>query len=465
MMSRQIRKRLCLVFVMIVITAVFMFDRMPNETVRRPRYEVTKSTYSHEQAWKTFRSSLQLYKDLHKKGVDDLQSSKPSNVRTLTWACNRKTCNCGLGDQQFKIQFFFLLALMSNRVFIATWDDDLRQRTENIKPNQINWDVFNSTLGMCSDDTDARCTHKVYRSKSFFGFGWTEHEYERFGEALFGKEQHITALANIFVSSMFVGVKLMMKAGKQIEDGFERLGVNAILDKDRYSGVHFTHGSPWYAMLHAFGLTNILRVLPMNNGHVLASESWIQLNHVIFNYLFEFPNSLMTQVTELKKSLEIDRQPYVAVHLRTGFQGSSHVDSIVTRWLFKNWKFFDESSWSCILAHSVEVSNRMIGPNSPIYLATDSLHAKEWAKKVYGSRIRSAAINPTHFAHGSNGSSLWVDFHILGGAKIFVHGDSSYATNAAFLAPIPLSRQAWIWKDDSRNCMVSQLGNNSTCIC
>ena len=267
---------------------------------------------------------------------------------------------------------------------------------------------------------------------------------------------------------MFIGDKSLMRTGKMIEEGFQTLGVSSILDTDRYQGVHFTHGSPWYAMLQAVGLTKVLGILPMNNGHVLASESWVQLNHILFNYLFKFPTGLTTRVEEIKKSLGIDRQSYVAVHLRTGFEGSPQVDSLGTRLLFRNWKFFDQSAWSCILAYSIQVADNFVGPNTPIYVATDSVMAKEWAKTKYGARVRTAALNPAHFAHaseGQDGKSLWIDFHILGGAQIMIHGDSSYATNAAFLAPIPLFKQAWIWHDDNMKCIVSHLGNSTTCVC
>ena len=260
----------------------------------------------------------------------------------------------------------------------------------------------------------------------------------------------------------------MMRTGKLIEEGFLRLGVSSILDKDRYDGVYFTHDSPWYAMLHMVGLTTLWGVLPMDKGYVLASESWVQVSHVILNYLFKFPTGLTTKVNAIKKTLGIDSQSYLAVHLRTGFHGSPNVDTFKIRYLFKNWKLFDQSVWSCILTYAIEVSDSLIGPNSPIYVATDSLIAKEWTKTKYGARIRTATLNPAHFAHASESQdekSLWIDFLILAGAKIIVRGDSSYATNAAFLAPIPISRQAWIWQDDNMKCMVSHLGSTTKCIC
>ena len=46
-----------------------------------------------------------------------------------------------------------------------------------------------------------------------------------------------------------------------------------------------------------------------------------------------------------------------------------------------------------------------------------------------------------------------------------VHGDSSYATNAAFLRPIPIAMQSWVMEDSERGCIVSHVGSNVTCIC
>ena len=367
MMQRVVRKPIVFAGIVALVIVVLYFNPSSPTTIR---LEAKNSKYKSEQAWKIFHNALNRYKDLHKRGIKCLQSSERNNVKTLTWVFSRKTCNCGLGDQLLKIQFFFLLALMSDRVFTITWDVDLRHKTGDIEHNEINWDVFNTSVGnsiMCgSHKSDSLCNHNEYASTSLFGFGWTESEYERFGEALFGQEKQITVLANVFVSAMFIGDKSLMRTGKMIEEGFQTLGVSSILDADRYQGVHFTHGSPWYAMLQAVGLTKVLGILPMNNGHVLASESWVQLNHILFNYLFKFPTGLTTRVEEIKKSLGIDRQSYVAVHLRTGFEGSPQVDSLGTRLLFRNWKFFDQSAWSCILAYSIQVADNFVGPNTPI---------------------------------------------------------------------------------------------------
>ena len=47
--------------------------------------------------------------------------------------------------------------------------------------------------------------------------------------------------------------------------------------------------------------------------------------HVI---LFTFRNDLLTQVEQMKTALQLNTQPYLAVHLRTGFVGSPHVKAL-----------------------------------------------------------------------------------------------------------------------------------------
>ena len=52
---------------------------------------------------------------------------------------------------------------------------------------ELNWDVFSSGIGMCTDDGSKglQCSNRVYTTTSPYGFGWTEKEHERFEEVLF----------------------------------------------------------------------------------------------------------------------------------------------------------------------------------------------------------------------------------------------------------------------------------------
>lgn len=68
--------------------------------------------------WPTFRQALERYSKFHKEKLKQLKESEtpPEDVRTLTWACSQSLCS-GLGDQLYRIQYFFLLAMMSDRIY------------------------------------------------------------------------------------------------------------------------------------------------------------------------------------------------------------------------------------------------------------------------------------------------------------------------------------------------------------
>ena len=431
-LSRCAKRTLAALFVVAAI-AIFIY---PKSCPSSP-WEAYTSRQTERQAWAAFNSSLERYKEHHRRGVENLRKS--GHVRTLTTTCSLKQCN-GIGDQLFRIEFAFLLALMSDRVFVIHWDENLRARTKHIRHNQIDWDVFDGSIGMCSTDGGGQadrewCRSRVYDRESLFGFSWTEDEYEHFGKALFGPEQHIT-IANYYVNSIFIGDNSMMRAGRLMEEGFEKLGVKTIVAKDRYNQVLYQRKAPDYRAFEWLGLTGLCHIQPINNGRVQATDAWIQLNHVIFHYLFTFRNDLFTQVEQMKTALQLNTQPYLAVHLRTGFVGSPHVESFKARqWRFKNWKLFDETTWPCLMNHSFKLADRLIGPNAPIYVATDSIVARDWAKNLYGSRIRSSALVPNHSAHGdknSNDFSSWVEFLVLGGSQ-------PWCTGIAHTLPMQLS--------------------------
>eukprot|EP00731_Ephydatia_muelleri_P023060 Em0015g643a len=421
-----------------------------------------KPTYhprlSEREAWSTFNSSLKSYKALHRRGLDDLKQR--GGVRTLTVLCADRMCG-GFGDQLYRVHFFFLTALMSNRVFTIYWDDFYRQSTRHLEPNQINWDVANaSSIGMCADG-QLLCPHmKRYPSTS--SFAWSRSKYEEFGEVLFGDEQHVIVHGNVFINPMLICDESLMDTGRFINDGFEKIGVRAILARGRDQQVYYTQSSLWYSVvLHLIG--------DMGRFTVEASDPWVQVNHAVFNYLFKFRGEILDHVNDVKKALGIDRQPYLALHLRTGFKGTPAEEKWNYLWSLRNWKLFeDESAWSCILRYCHRLADNLIGPNTTIYLATDSTVTKEWAVRVYGNRTRTSPFVPFHSAGGSynqDDKSVWVDFLILSGGKVLVHGDSSYAINAAFVTPIPISRQSWTALSRKKGCLVSHIGNNVTCMC
>ena len=455
--------------------------------------------------WPIFRKALERYAKFHKTKLKQLkQSFLGEGVKTLTWTCSQAKCS-GLGDQLFRIQYFLLLAMMSDRLFTVHWDEALDRSARYLIPNEMNWNYFDLSKGMCTDKdlvfSTNNCSKNTFDITSMWGFGWTKEEFAHFGDMLFSSEQHITVTGRVVADVMFINKDSIMDPGKKITAGFEKLGLNDILvEQHSNETVRCGHNPLWYSMLHKFGAHHIMEIPEISSGRVVATEPWMQVSHVIFCYLFKFPQVLITEVDRVSRSLGIDDNKYVAVHLRTGFKGMPYEESYITRWIHRNWKFFEDTYvWDGIVAHGFELADRMLGPQSFVYLCTDTDVAKERYQKKYGDRLKIADLSLTHSAHSRSKCesqdatstedtkqtletteaeqtpetpslyddpyvSMWIDFFLLGRAHAMVHGDSSYSVNAAFLRPMPNLYQAWVMFDDNRKCIASHLGGNSTCI-
>lgn len=436
--------------------------------------------------WVTFSRKLKAYKAFHAKKLQQLKNGDDS-VKTLTWACSQSRCT-GLGDQLLRMQFFFLLAMMSDRIFTVYWDEGIKRSSKYLLTNEIDWSYFDQSKGMCSDDkavfSGHNCAKTTFDTTSMWGFGWNSKEFADFGDVLFGSEQHITVTGWVKVYTMYIGNDSIFDPGERIKAGFENLGLWKLLTIDSKNTVHCGHKHFWYHLLHKLGVNHIMEIPKISSGKVLASEPWLQLSHVIFCYMFKFPQILMREVDRVMKSLGINDKQYLAIHLRTGFKGMPYEESAATRWIHRNWKMFDdESTWGYILDYSFDIALQRIGPNSVIYLSTDTDIAKERFIKKYHGRLKVMNTSATHSAfvrskcEGQNSPqntnqfssndpymSMWIDFFLLGRAHVVVHGESSFSLAACFFTPIAHLNQVWYMHDDSRNCIASYIGSNSTCI-
>ena len=449
------------------------------------------------ESWSTFRKALERYKIFHKQKLKKLNESSndKTKVRTLTWACSQSKCS-GMGDQLFRIQFFLLLAIMSDRVFTVHWDEGLLRSAKYLLPNEIDWSYFNQSKGMCTDDESVmstpRCSKTTFDATSIWGFGWNKKEFNSFGDAIFGPEEHVTVTGRVIAQGvMFVGKDSILDPGYEIRAGFERLGITDILGREVFSfndSVQCGHKSPWYHLLRKFGVHHVMEIPEMNNGKVIATEPWLQVSHVLLCYLFKFPKILVNEVNKLTTSMGLHEKRYLAVHLRTGFKGMPHEESFATRWYFRNYKMFDETYiWDGILAYSFDLATKMIGPDSIVYLSTDTDVAKKRFQRKYGHRLKVSNLTEIHPIYsrskceGESSStennkkslpsvysdpyvSMWIDFFLLGRADVMVHGDSAFSENACFLRPISHLNHVWFMHDYSKNCIASYIGSNSTCI-
>ena len=441
----------------------------------------TENPYRSTKGWATFTSALKRYKQFHKEKLERLKSAQRNeSVRTLTWACSQTRCS-GLGDQLLRLQFFFLLAMMSDRVFTIYWDEGLQKSTKYLRHNEIDWSFFDENLGMCTDEKTDNCSQTIYDCTSMWGFSWTKDEFQKFGNALFSSEPSITVTGLVKVNTMFIGDELILDPGHQITTGLKKLGIKNILAGGRENAVYYRSASAgfWYSVMHTLGIHHLIEIQELNRGSFQITGPWLYLSHKIFCYLFKFPQKLISNVDKLQKLLGIEDRKYMGVHLRTAFTGTPSEEGFFTRWRLRNTKMFeDKKVWACILDHAVGLSNSIMGPNSVIYLATDSTLAKEWASQRYGQKIRTANLTLIHSAHDRSRSncqdsniavdgylSLWLDFFLLSRASFMVHGDSSFGKTAGFVYPTDHRRHCWTVHDSDIGCIVSNIAGNVTCIC
>ena len=99
-------------------------------------------------------------------------------------------------------------------------------------------------------------------------------------------------------------------------------------------------------------------------------------------------------MTEVQKSLGIlHNQRYLAVHIRTGFLGNNFEE---VRHFNPHRVYRSNSSWLSTLDCSLKLADRIIGPGSPVYLASDSYVVKELILERYGGRIRITNMTLQH---------------------------------------------------------------------
>ena len=444
--------------------------------------ETADNPYNGSVGWQKLTAALEQYKHFHRQQLQILRrgDSPAAHIRTLTFSCHEGYCS-GMGDQLHRIEFVFLLAVMSDRVFTIEWDEGLTRKNRYLLPNQINWKVsFNETLRSCAEPN--HCSRPTFDKTSIIWQCWKKKDWKEFERVLFGPKPNVVISGRVKLMTWFVLDTSIIEATSLVRKGFDRLGILDILTSD--AEIHrvvldFTF-TLWHFLSQKFGLDHIMEV--PDKSRVEVTKPWFQLSHHILHYLFTFHPALITQVNQVQRSLGLHNNKYLAIHLRTGYIGTPFQESWGARWTFNHVKlFFDTKSWEAILEHSVKLATEHLGPNAPIYLATDSYMTVELALDKYGDRIKTStlAIQP-HSAttHDLNSGpycrsemesddrhlSFWVDFFMLGRAYIMVHGYSSFAMSAGWLCPVPLDRHSWVLYSQERHCIASHIESNVSCI-
>ena len=327
----------------------------------------------------------------------------PRSHRTLVWQCPADEDCGGLADRFKGMTFALLLAIFSNRRFVLDW-----QSPENIyfKPNVINWmDKNLQKILRSPNDTDCLPDghfvkfHLYERSKYPF-FDDSEDTVRKYFDLLAGNESIVVMVTNMEVSLIS---QYLRKTKSWITNGYERAGLLNLVDHDL--------------------------------GDIVG---------LVLRYLFQMNAELSNHLLKARKVLKLTGQPYIGVHLRSGFAGVKHA----IEWPHVKL-ISDKKKWEVILQCAVTTANKFLGNNSLIFLATDSEIIKEMAVSKYGMRFRTLSNYLVHVGTMDRKRKpikeeeegilfMLVDLLLLAESYVLVRGYSGYAWVSGLLCgPLP----------------------------
>ena len=385
-------------------TSVAQEPRTPPSRLGNGCREIGHTPFDELKRSKTFISVLETYKPFHSTQLQKLRNMSAQldtngtrdlaveKVRTLTWSCDHpKTCS-GVGDQLFRIQFAFLLAVVSDRVFTIYWNEENAKTMQYLKPNEIDWRFYDERLGM----------HKGHNRNISHYLKFAKTDFVTLAQLLRSEESHITITHELHVPGTFN----LAAQSNYTKNGFIRMGITSRDDL----------------------------VDPSVGGHILR-------------YLFQFSAEVISRVEKAERQIGLSSHNYLAIHLRTGFVGTNYEEKMGYK------KGIKEEFWEQVLECSLKRADEVVGHNSSVYLATDSYVAKEWAVQ-YSQRVKVINMKLQHVAIRKSWSdtdsspdtengylATWIDFLLLARAHALVLGTSGFAKNAGKLCSIPSTMQ------------------------
>ena len=106
------------------------------------------------------------------------------------------------------------------------------------------------------------------------------------------------------------------------------------------------------------------------------------LTGIVYHYLFKYSPQLLTRTQEALQSLGLRNKKYLALHMRTGFEGMDIQES--PKGIGRGGKIWQsQKHWKKSMDCALKVADDKTGVNSPLFLATDSYNAKEWTVAKY----------------------------------------------------------------------------------
>lgn len=346
--------------------------------------------------WETFRHTLEEYKLFHAEQSSRLRSgNNGSSVRILTWACVDPVRCSGVGDQFYRIQQALLLAIISKRVLCLYWNDEDLRTMKYLIPHEINW----------------RCGGGVRKGNGINFKLDGRQNFARLLSMLDGSSEYVTLTHELAVP--FIRAYYKMSVDPTIASRLNKIGFRNLLPKSSKLPMTFINGK-------------------------------------LLRYLFTFPAEVIATVDSIQESLGISTQPYLAVHMRTGFFGTAQQEV----GHFNSHKIFrDKQDWLSSLLCATKLATHELGSIAPVYLATDSYLVKNLAETQFSPQVKIANLTLQHVAltrknnGGSSESSesetmdgfmaTWVDFLLLARSHVLVRSISGFSTIAGQFCSIP----------------------------
>lgn len=195
-----------------------------------------------------------------------------------------------------------------------------------------------------------------------------------------------------------------------------------------------------------------------------TAEDKAVLNGILHNFLFKFSAPLLMKAREALDLLGLSNQHYLAIHLRTGFEGLSIQESPGNT---PNKILQEKKQWATSMKCALNVADSSIKKGSPIFLATDSYNAKHWALDQYGKRIRT--VHNTTIVHPDKRKSwtsaddeflgLWIDMVLLARSYVMVRaasGFSTFSSELCFMTPNRIYRLPACWTKPKRFDLIKE---------
>ena len=333
---------------------------------------------------------LSEYTQLHHK----LSKENSSTTRTLVWQCHIDQVCGGLADRLRGMTFALFLAVFSRRKLVLDWKSSFE--SQFFKPNLINWEPDNALLQIIKNPNNTVKIHVQPTTVDPYLF-MSKMDWDNYLHIIGGNQPHVVMVTNVMMIALTT--KTSMANNHWLAEGVKSAG--------------------------------LLKLSISNLNGIIG---------IAFRYLFRWDKSFLRELSKAEEVLKLTNQPYIGIHIRTGFYGVKHVQDFNHKKLIK-----DEHVWKSVLQCAVSIANKFLGNDSLLFLATDSNVVKEVAISTYGMRFRS--LN-NYLAHVDREIMLpsrqeegalytLVDLFLLGQSYVLIRGDSGYPWLASLLCGLP----------------------------